>query len=250
MNFFGQSTKNVLVSGHRGICALYPENTMVSFEAAVKAGVDNIEMDLNVTKDGRLVVIHDTTVDRTTDKTGRVRDFTLAEIQQMDAGYKKDVRFSGERIPTFEQFLELIKSTDISLNVELKDYTFECADKAVALLEKNGFHDRYVITSFDANITQYAHQVLGVRTQGFPLEKMHNASNDTHKHLYAVGMGMGWIDSYMSADEYRAIGIDYWTWCPDDEQSVMRSVEAGASLVTCNNPFPALSVLKKLGLHK
>lgn len=72
----GQSTENILVAGHRGICALYPENTMVSFRAALEADVDNIEMDLNVTRDGRLVVIHDTTLDRTTDKTGKVRDYT------------------------------------------------------------------------------------------------------------------------------------------------------------------------------
>lgn len=246
----GQSTDNILVSGHRGICALYPENTMVSFRAAVEAGVDNIEMDLNVTRDGQLVVIHDTTVDRTTDCVGKVRSFTLDEIKSMDAGSRFDNKFAGERIPTFEEFLKLVATTGISLNVELKDYTFECADKAVALLLKYGFDGRFVVTSFDANITQYVHQVLGFPTQGFPLSKMANASNDTNKHLSAVGMGSRWIDEEPSAAEYRALGIDYWTWCPDTEEEVLRHIAAGASLMTCNNPFPALKVLKERGLHK
>ena len=92
----GQSTENILVAGHRGICALYPENTMVSFRAALEADVDNIEMDLNVTRDGRLVVIHDTTLDRTTDKTGKVRDCTFDEIKSCDAGGKFDKKFKGE----------------------------------------------------------------------------------------------------------------------------------------------------------
>lgn len=247
---FGQSVSNILVSGHRGICALYPENTMVSFRAAVDAGVDNIEMDLNVTKDGELIVMHDVTVDRTTDKSGKVRDFTLDEIKSMDAGVKFDKKFKGERVPTFEEFLRLIAPTNITLNVELKDYTFECADKTVAMLNKFGFKDKFVITSFDANITQYVHQVMGLPTQGFPREKMVNGSNDTYKHLSAVGIGMWWIPETFSAEHYRAMGIDYWTWCPDTEEDVIRSIDAGASLVTCNNPFPAMKVLRERGLHK
>lgn len=246
----GQSTENILVAGHRGICALYPENTMVSFRAALEADVDNIEMDLNVTRDGRLVVIHDTTLDRTTDGEGKVRDYTFDRIKSFDAGAKFDKKFKGEKIPSFEEFLELVAPSRISLNVELKDYTFECADKAVALLLEYGFKDRFVITSFDANITQYVHQVLGFPTQGFPLDKMHNASNDTYKHLSAVGMGSWWIDTAPSAAEFRKMGIDYWTWCPDTEEEVIRHIAAGASLMTCNNPFPALKVLKERGLHK
>lgn len=246
----GQSEKNILVSGHRGICALYPENTMVSFRAAVEADVDNIEMDLNVTRDGRLVVIHDTTLDRTTNRTGAVRDYTLDEIKSMDAGSKFDERFKGEKIPTFEEFLALVAPTRISLNVELKDYTFECADKAVAALIEYGFKNRFVITSFDANITEYVNRVLGYPTQGFPKDKMHNASANTYKYLSAVGIGTRWIDTALSAEQFRKMDIDYWTWCPDTEDEVIRCIQAGSSLMTCNNPFPALKVLRERGLHK
>ena len=111
----------MIVAGHRGVCAEYPENTMLSYRKAIELGVDQLEIDLNLTKDGHIVLIHDCTVDRTTEKSGRVRDYTLEEIRKMDAGSSKDYAFRGEKIPLFEELLTFISGTDISLNVEIKD---------------------------------------------------------------------------------------------------------------------------------
>ena len=86
MNYWTQSPKNIYVAAHRGWCAKYPENTMEAFRAAVELGVDQIELDVRVTRDGELVIIHDATVDRTTNGTGKVCDKLLAELQALDAG--------------------------------------------------------------------------------------------------------------------------------------------------------------------
>ena len=107
----------MLIYAHRGYSANYPENTLSAFEAALPY-VDGIELDVQLSKDGRLVVIHDETVDRTTDGTGWVKDMTLQELRQlMIVGY--------ERIPTLEEVLGLIERSDITLNVELKTDQYE-----------------------------------------------------------------------------------------------------------------------------
>ena len=94
---------------HRGASGDYPENTLLAFEKALEIGVDEIELDLHSTKDGHLVVMHDATVDRTTDGTGAIAELTLAEIKALDAGSSFDERFRDERVPTWEEALDLVQ---------------------------------------------------------------------------------------------------------------------------------------------
>ncbi|MCZ2260812.1 glycerophosphodiester phosphodiesterase family protein [Sporosarcina sp. G11-34] len=109
-----------IVAAHRGVPSLTPENTMVSFELAYDLGADLIEIDLQQTKDNQLVVIHDATVNRTTNGTGKVSDFTLDEIRQLDAGIKFSEEFAGEKIPTLTEFLQAFKDRDVILLIEMK----------------------------------------------------------------------------------------------------------------------------------
>ena len=109
MNYWTQSKKNIWVAAHRGWCDKYPENTIPAFQAAIDVGVDQIELDVRVTKDGELVVIHDAAVDRTTNGTGLVNTKLLSEIKALDAGIKKGEEFRGVQVPTFIEFMELIK---------------------------------------------------------------------------------------------------------------------------------------------
>ena len=110
------------IFAHRGSKGTHPENTLASFREAVRVGSDGIELDVHLTKDGQLVVIHDETIDRTTNSTGEIRNLTLAEIKVMDAGswFKND--FAGEKIPTLEEVLHLLKELNFNgqLNIELK----------------------------------------------------------------------------------------------------------------------------------
>ena len=110
----------MIVMGHRGWPARYPENTLAGFAAAVRLGVDSIEVDVHVTADDRLVVIHDEEVDRTTDGSGLVRAATLAELKKLDAGSWFADEFAGERIPTLEEVME-IAAGKVSLAVEVKN---------------------------------------------------------------------------------------------------------------------------------
>ena len=102
----------MILTGHRGAAALEPENTLLSMQKAIDLGVDQIELDVHLTRDQHLVVIHDTTVDRTTDGQGAVADFTLEEIKRLDAG-------KGERIPTLQEVIDLVRGK-VVLQIELK----------------------------------------------------------------------------------------------------------------------------------
>src|SRR2546429_9040441 len=99
----------ILLGGHRGNPDEYPENTLASFRSAIELGVDVIECDVHRSEDGALPVIHDPLVDRTTDGSGLVRDFSMAELKRFDAGSWKDSKFAGERIPSLDEVLEVAK---------------------------------------------------------------------------------------------------------------------------------------------
>ena len=94
------------VMAHRGYSGVYPENTMLSFREAVKVGCDAIEMDVHETRDGRLVVIHDERLDRTTDGSGRVCDHSFAELQQVNAAACYKGKYAPEHIPSFDEYCE------------------------------------------------------------------------------------------------------------------------------------------------
>ena len=95
-----------LVFAHRGFSAAFPENTMLAFQEAIEAGADGIELDVHLTKDEKIVVIHDETIDRTTNGSGEVRSFTLEELRHFDAAASKKGTFSFEPIPTLQEYFD------------------------------------------------------------------------------------------------------------------------------------------------
>ena len=238
---FNKNESHIVVAGHRGAKSLYPENTMLSYIKAIELGVDQLEIDVNITKDGEPVLIHDLTLDRTTDKKGAVREYTLAEIKEADAG-------DGERIPHFRELLELIKDTDITLNVEVKDKTEECVDKIMQTLSDYPMQNRFVIACWDARFTKYAYEKYGVPTQGFPKEIWQNYESMGDGYPHSIGIPMEKLTAEL-CEQYRQIGVEPWCWCPDSEEAVIKAVNAGARLMTCNDPRPALKILREMGKH-
>jgi len=142
--FRGPLPSNPQLIAHRGGRVYEPENTIASFQHAIDTGADWLEMDVQQTKDGELVVIHDETVDRTTDGTGRVEDLTLEQIRALDAG-------NGERIPTFEEVILLAKENGIGILPEAKSPNLYpgLGTKMVNTLVANDYVQMAVIQSFD-----------------------------------------------------------------------------------------------------
>ncbi|GGY37960.1 glycerophosphodiester phosphodiesterase [Streptomyces djakartensis] len=144
---------NFLTIGHRGVMGVEPENTLRSFVAAQEAGLDAIELDLHLSKDGALVVMHDTDVDRTTDGTGPIAEKTLAELRALDAGL-------GERVPVFEEVLEAVQAP---LQAEIKDV--QAARALAEVMNARDLAGRVEVSSFhDEAIAEIKRLVPGVRT--------------------------------------------------------------------------------------
>ena len=108
-----------LLVAHRGFKAKYPENTMTAFKAGVDAGAQMVELDVHLTRDHELVVIHDDTLDRTTNGEGPVDEYTLTELKRLDAGHWFHPRFAGEQIPTLREVLRQL-SHRVLINIEVK----------------------------------------------------------------------------------------------------------------------------------
>jgi glycerophosphoryl diester phosphodiesterase len=245
-----EDLQTVFVVGHRGYKSAYPENTLLSFKKAIELGCDVIEFDLRLSKDNVLMIVHDETVDRTTNGSGPVCDFTLSELRQLDAGGSFDKVFEGLRIPTLEELCELLKDyPDVLLNVEIKKgyRTQEAADMAVAMLREYGYLSRCVFTSFDATIVSHIHDTYGLKTQGFPEERMKDfvpGPNGTYSKMWAIGISLGQLTSEQ-VQKFRSMGLLVGSFCPDTEDQVRFALEAGVNRITCNNPLPALQVLQR-----
>lgn len=139
------------IFAHRGYSGKYPENTMLAFKKAIECGVDGIELDVQLTKDGEIVIIHDETVDRTTDNTGFVVDYTYEEISKLNANFKfKEVKFVG--IPTLREYFKYVKDFDIITNIELKTGINEylgIEEKVLELIKEFKLEEKVIISSFN-----------------------------------------------------------------------------------------------------
>ena len=149
-----------LLIGHRGYPERYPENTRASFEGAMQAGCDMIELDVTLSRDRKVVVIHDDTLDRTTNGKGPVLERTLEEIKRLDAGSWFAPRFSAERIPELSEVMELTAGRCM-LNIEIKQSAFEAGypidaieHQVVTLVRASGAMNRVIISSFDKRILE------------------------------------------------------------------------------------------------
>lgn len=153
-----QDLRYPLLIAHRGYSSRYPENTLVAFEKALDAGVQMIELDVTLSRDRKLVVIHDETLDRTTNGRGKVRDHSLAELKRLDAGTWFSVRFSGISIPTLEEVLRMAAGR-AAVNIEIKPEAYEAGHPADAvefqvwdLLKRLGMTGDVMVSSFDARV--------------------------------------------------------------------------------------------------
>ena len=243
--------KNIVVEGHRGYCAKYPENTMLSFEKAMELGVDAIEFDVWLTADKVPVLLHDGNCYRTCGKDVHVRDLTLAEVKQLEACYAKkfgeQFRGQGLQIPTLEELLILCrdKFPHIRLGVEIKEYTEENVDLTVSLLKKYGFFDTCWFYAFNGRIIRYLKEVYNGCTMGYPDFVMGEYAPDTYSFYEEIGISMSIVRSEIFPI-YAAKGLPMHMYCADTEADVRMCIEKGASLITANDPVPLMTVLGRL----
>ena len=243
--------KKILVEGHRGFCAKYPENTMISFEAALEMGVDAIEFDVWLTADKVPVLIHDGNCRRTCGEDVHVRDLSLSEVKKLRATYEEKFgdTFKGQdiEIPTLEELLILCKEKypHVKLGVEIKEFTEENVDITVALLKKYGFFDTCYFYAFNGRIIKCLKVKYNGRTMGYPDFLMGEYAEDTYAHYCELGLGINLVRSEL-LPFYMAKGWPVHMYCADTEEDVRMCIEKGADLITANDPTALMKVLGRL----
>lgn len=254
----------VRLDAHRGNSRYFPENTMPAFRSALTLEIDMMETDVHMTKDGEIIVMHDENIDRTTNGTGAVRDFTLAEIKALDAGSWKNERFRGTQVPTFAEFLELAQTRrDLTYIIEFKDYpqtqgerAYESCDKTIALIEKYNMADHVVLNSFSGVLLEYIDEKYHhkYRIEGFfPLSRMgEGLTRDPYEYLYSICL----FDKEKTVadkehfDYAHDRGVEPWVYYPDENPEIYRlAIEHGAVGLTANDPGKAHEILKELGVR-
>lgn len=239
----------ILAEGHRGYCARYPENTAPSFRAAAALGVDAIEFDVWLSSDKVPVIMHDGDVSRTTGGKGHLRDLTLGQIRQLDARYTFGEEFTGVRVPTLDETLEIICADKrIMPGVEIKEYTEETADLTVAALNNFGCTDRCFFYCFNARILKYLKKKYGVLTMGYPKRQMSEFEDDSYDYYDEAGISMG-IFTPGLCEEFRQRNKPLHIYCCDNEESVSVAAAQSPKLITANDPVPLMRFLREKGMN-
>lgn len=243
--------KKIIVEGHRGYCARYPENTLVSFAAAMDLGVDAFEFDVWLTKDGVPVIMHDGNAKRTCGVDAHLNDLTLAQAKELEPCYREKFgdEFAGKGItvPTLEETLRLAceKRPDIWFGVEIKDYRERCVDLTVELLKKYGVFDRCYFYAFNGRIVKYIKTAYNGRTMGYPDFQMREFESDTYGYYDELGINLSIVKSEL-CPFYLAKGFPMHFYCADTAEDVRVCIERGADLITANDPVPLMKALNRL----
>jgi glycerophosphoryl diester phosphodiesterase len=226
----------VVATGHRGAAALEPEDTLRGIRRAIEIGVDRVEVDVHSTRDGRLILIHDETVDRTTNGHGRIRDLTFQEIRSLDAG-------KGEVIPTLEEAISMVKGK-VTLQVELKEIGVE--ERTVRAVEEAGMVDEVVFTSFRHPALKTVKELnpsirTGVLYYCLPIDPCRLALD---AEAEAIHPNVCFVNEEMIRRAH-ALGIDVYAWNTDDEDEMRRLIRMGVDGLGSNRPDLLVKVIRE-----
>jgi glycerophosphoryl diester phosphodiesterase len=225
--------------GHRGAKAHAPENTMASFRRGADMGVDAVETDVQLSKDGEVVLIHDYTVDRTTDGRGFVKDMTLAELKKLDAGSWYDPTYAGERIPILADLLVWAKDR-VGVALEIKNgpiYYPGIAEKTVRLVRWHGMERQVILISFDHLVLREAKQIApeiatGILYVGALVDPVAAA-----RAALADSLNPHW--AYVTPELVRdahAAGLAISSWNPDEAATLRMLSEMGVDSAGTDYP--------------
>ncbi|SNX52716.1 glycerophosphodiester phosphodiesterase [Thermoanaerobacterium sp. RBIITD] len=238
-----------LVIAHRGDSKNAPENTIASFKRAIEMGADGIEFDVQLSKDGQLVVIHDERVDRTTDGIGYVKDYTLSELKRLNAGIKFNKKFSNERIPTLPEVFELVGNKRMVLNIEIKNGIViypGIEEKLVNSISDYNFQDRVVISSFNHYSVRDVKELepklkIGLLYECGLVEPWHIANR-----IHAYSLHPFYFNIIPEVVEgCKKNNVKLFPWTVDSPADMERMLKMGIDAIITNDPQQLIDLKKK-----
>lgn len=240
--------RQVVVIAHRGEHLSHPENTLPAYQSAIDLGVDFIEVDVRTTSDGRLVVMHDGTVDSRTDGKGAVAKMTLQEIRALDAGIKFAPQFAGAKAPTFDEVLELVRGR-IGIYVDAKQVS---ASDLVAALERHKMLGKVVVYGGIPLLKQIA--ALHPEVRGMPEavnpEVLRTAIQALRPRVIAF-YARDFTDELIAMARDTGAGIYVDRLGPADTPEVWQdAIDRGATGIQTDRPAALLEYLRAKGYHR
>ena len=233
-----------MVIAHRGASSYAPENTLAAFDLAIRMGVSHIELDVHSTIDGHIVVIHDETVDRTTNGSGPVTSHPLVALAELDAGSWFEGRFAGERIPTFADVLERYKGR-VHIHTEIKGHSADLSRRTADLVRRHGMAEQVTITSFQRTRLEETRAYAPELPTGWLVGEVSDA-------MVAEARAMGLTQLCPRANtmnpelvhRLHAEGLVVRAWGVATEDLMRQVVKAGADGMTVNFPDKLIAHLK------
>lgn len=239
----------VQIFAHRGFSGYYPENTMLAFQKVAEETVaDGIELDIQLTKDGEIVIMHDEMLDRTTNGSGWLKDHTLEELKMLSVGVNVKGFFPRQTIPTLREYFTWLKTTKLITNIELKTSYFEyegIEEKLIAMVKEFGLEDQIWYSSFN-------HYTVARIKKLMPEAKCGLLTDTWLMNIgeYAASQGAASVNARtyfcakegVAADLY-AHNIALQAWTPNDAEMMQELVDAGVDVLITNYPDIAAKVL-------
>lgn len=235
-----------LIIAHRGFSNAFPENTAASFDAALKAGADGIELDVHLSKDNIPVVIHDKSVDRVTRHSGYIRNYTLKELEAMDNGSWFNTAFSTMRIQSLADVVTEINDATLTLNIELKpsrNNRAHLAEKVYDVVQQSQTVTQIIYSSFDLHYLKQLKAIdANVMTALLTKERLHKRLLKKHSpyidgvHLLEKAYQSSFYTLLQSLDVYLAV------YTVNDEQQLMHLLRSGCDMVITDVPNKAIAI--------
>ena len=235
--------KKPLLFAHRGFSGAYPENSPIAFQAVVdKTNAVGIESDVHITKDGKLVIFHDATLERTSNGKGWIKDHTFDELLQLDIGSWMAPEFAGQHVWTLEQLLDFCKETKLLLNMELKNYEvfYQGLEKMVAdAICARKMQDQVFVSSFNHISMQEFKQICPEIKTGLLYDKPlldieHYIARSNADNMHPRYMLLTYQPELM--DLYHGRGMQVNTWTVNEEADIRDMINLGVDCIISNYP--------------
>lgn len=225
------------ITGHRGSSGIAPENTISAIKQAVSDGADFIEIDIHLTKDEHIILMHDEHVDRTTNGHGLVRDLTYDEIRQLDAGSWFDLKFAGEHVPTLTEVIEFVKGR-LSVNIEIKSNAFLPAqiEKIIKLIRDCEFTNDCILTSFQRSYIEMIHHISPEVRTGLIMNYMPHPQTMLFKDSFDVLSCNYRLLNKDMVDALHSSEKEVHVWTVNEKDEFFQMKEYGVDNVITNFP--------------
>ena len=238
-----------MIFAHRGFSGYYPENTMLAFQKTAEESLaDGIELDIQMTKDGELVIMHDETLDRTTNGSGYLKDYTLEKLKTLSVGVNVKGFFPRQTIPTLREYCTWLKTTKLITNIELKTSVFEykgIEEKLIAMVHEFGLEEQIWYSSFNHYTIAKVKELMPEAKCGLLMDTwlMNVGSYAASQNAATVNACSWFCCKEGVAEDLHAHGIKLQAWTPNDADLMKKLVDCGTDVLITNFPDIASKVI-------